>query len=289
MAKKKKCVAIYVLMSAASHEGGKSLEAQMAECTAFLMSLGYSVDDACVYREVGKAASLDRPQLAELLGLAVAGELEALVVCGADRLARDESQLQVLLGAFADYGVDVHVVRSELDASVNRDVVRSVFDDWQRLERTRMRKRTVRGKDMAARAGRMPTGMSNPPYGHDYDRLANKLVVNDAESQVVEDVFRRFADGWSMAKIAESLNAEGVPSKKGGAWNTVRIHSVLTNSRYIGVDYYGKTRMVSAERGVSKRVSVPREEWVEIRGYTPALVPVALFWKVNERLEGRMS
>ena len=95
MAKKKKCVAIYVLMSAASHEGGKSLEAQMAECTAFLMSLGYSVDDACVYREVGKAASLDRPQLAELLGLAVAGELEALVVCGADRLARDESQLQV--------------------------------------------------------------------------------------------------------------------------------------------------------------------------------------------------
>ena len=38
------------------------------------------------------------------------------------------------------------------------------------------------------------------------------------------------------------------------------------------------------ERGVGKRVAVPRDEWIEIRGHSPELVSEALFDAVNERL-----
>ena len=61
---------------------------------------------------------------------------------------------------------------------------------------------------------------------------------------------------------------------------------MLSNPAYIGVDYYGKTRSIGGPRGASKRVAAPREEWIEIRGFTPALISEALYQKVQERLAG---
>ena len=114
-------------------------------------------------------------------------------------------------------------------------------------------------------------------------------MVNEGEAVVVQRIFGQFDEGTSMSKIARMLNDEGVPSKRGGLWSATAIRRVLTNSSYIGVDYYGKTRIVHEERGVGKRVAVPRDEWIEIRGYSPVLVSEALFHAVNERLDGLKS
>ena len=94
-------------------------------------------------------------------------------------------------------------------------------------------------------------------------------------------IFRKFAGGWSMNRIAAKLNKKGIPSKEGGTWGGKVIRQLLTNTSYIELDYYGKTHRVGG-----KRVARPREEWIEIKGYSPRLVSDKLFQKVQERLAG---
>ena len=136
--------------------------------------------------------------------------------------------------------------------------------------------------DAVARSGRMPTGFHAQPFGYRLDADAMKRVFDEAESEVVVRVFGLYAEGLSMARIAEKLNAEGVNMRTGQPWTRVQIHRMLSNTSYIGLDYYGKTRSV----GGGKHVAKPKAEWIEIRGYTSPLISEALFRKVQERLEG---
>ena len=228
---------------------------------------------------------IEWPKLDELRGMAAAGEIEALFVYSFDRLADDQSELLVLLKEFGDRGVQVHFVQEQMDLTPEGALVQSMLEHISRWERARREEKSRRGKRAAVLAGRIPEGAANRLYGYDYDPRLRHRVVLEREAIEVLRVFRLYAEGWSMSKIARTFNDEGVPSKMGGRWCATTIRRILTNLSYIGVDYYGKVRAVRDERGVRKNVKLPREEWIEIKGYTPALVPEALFWTVNERLD----
>jgi site-specific DNA recombinase len=68
------------------------------------------------------------------------------------------------------------------------------------------------------------------------------LVADDAEAAVVRRVFRMYGqEGLPHVKIAERLNAEGVPTKTArhgvngsGTWYPVHISRILNNPIYKG-------------------------------------------------------
>ena len=107
--------------------------------------------------------------------------------------------------------------------------------------------------------------------------------MNEEEGEVVRRIFRLYAEGWSMFRIAKTLNVESIPSKTGVDWSVTVIRLMLSNESYIGVDYYGRKKTVRIGRGKGKQVRTPREEWVRMTGYTPPLIEEPLFWKVQER------
>ena len=280
--------AVYVRNNANVQEVETYIDAQQAACIEYALLLGYSVSDATVLCEIGSGATLDRPQLNELRRMVVAGELEAVFVRSADRLSRGVLDLLALVREFNANGVEVHFVEGSSDSSPD-GFLRSMLELANRHGRAKVGEMSRRGKMAVARGGLMPVGASSQPIGYGIDPVSKKRVVNEREAVVVRRIFRLYAEGASMLKIARLLNDEGVPTKRGGLWSAAAIRRVLTNSSYIGVDYYGKTRTVYGKRGTGRRVAVPRDEWIEIRGYSPAPVPEALFNAVNKRLEGLES
>ena len=240
--------------------------------------------DAILLREVWTGVTLDRPQLAVARRLAAEGEVDALFAYSTDRFSRDPVDLLVLMREFAGRGVDVHFVQEPTDTSPEGELLFFVRGYAAGQEHAKIRERTVRGKIAAARAGRMPVGASSQPYGYDYDPMAKQRVVNQVEAKVVRRIFRLYSEGWSMFRIAQTLNEEGIPSKTGVEWSTTVIRLILSNKSYIGLDYYGKTKTVRTGRGRGKQVWAPRDEWIEIRGYTPPIIEERLFLKVQERL-----
>lgn len=59
------------------------------------------------------------------------------------------------------------------------------------------------------------------------------MVIED-EAYTVKRIYRMYADGDSMGKIADLLNEDGIPAKKGGKWNRQSIHNILRNPLYLG-------------------------------------------------------
>ena len=149
--------------------------------------------------------------------------------------------------------------------------------------------RTRLGKEAMARRGLMPGGVGSGIYGYDYSPELRRRVVNEDEAVVVLWIFCEFGDGRTSYSISRQLNADGVPSKKGGKWGCAVLKNMLTNESYLGVDYYGKTRTVRGPDGIPKKVRVPRREWIEIREFTPPLVAPTVFYRVKERLRSEQG
>ncbi|MDE2959665.1 MAG: recombinase family protein [Chloroflexota bacterium] len=271
-------------VSSALQEDGTSLESQALACIKLAESLGYQVGPDDVLPEAKTAVNLHRPQLDALRRMAAAGEFGALFVYSSDRLSRDPVEMLVLVREFTACGVDVHFVQDPSDDSPYGELVKFVLGFSASQEHAEIRERTMRGRRAVALAGRVPVGSSDGTYGYDYLKATKQRVVNEAEAAVVKRIFRLYVDGWSMYRISKQLNEEGIPTKTGVRWQGASIRDVLSNTSYIGIDYYGKTMQAVGSDGKKRSVPAPRENWIEITGYTEPLVTKELWRKAQERL-----
>ena len=83
-------------------------------------------------------------------------------------------------------------------------------------------------------------------------------------------------------RIADMLNAAGVPGEAGKPWTKKMVNSVLTNEKYAGHAIYNRTSFKLRKRPVKN----PRAMWIRRDGAYPALVPSDVFDKAQtERTE----
>ena len=179
--------------------------------------MGYAIGPSDVLSEVASGVSLDRPRLNQVRLMVGTGQFDALFVYGPHRLSRDPVDLLMLLQEFASHGVAVHFVQGASADAPQADLIYGVRRYAADLERSKHRKRTVRGMEAVARSGRMPTGSHVQPFGYRLEAATMKRVFDEAESEVVVRVFGLYAAGLSMAKIAKKLNTEGVKTRTGQA------------------------------------------------------------------------
>lgn len=75
------------------------------------------------------------------------------------------------------------------------------------------------------------------PYGYSMDG-DNRTIDQDAAA-VVRRIFDEFTELYthaSLSEIAEGLNVDGIPTKRGGRWYASTVRYVLLNRAYAGAD-----------------------------------------------------
>ena len=119
------------------------------------------------------------------------------------------------------------------------------------------------------------------PYGYKKsEEDKNHLVVDEYAAEIVQSVFSMFKDGMSIGRIADKLNATGVPSpmeyklSEGISYHTLfkqslqakwsynAVKRILTNEIYIGVMVQGKTGTPNYK--VRKLRSKDEGEWIKV-------------------------
>lgn len=96
----------------------------------------------------------------------------------------------------------------------------------------------------------------------------------DEEVKAVQWIYHQFVnDGKSEAEIAKALNARGVLTDFGRAWNRSTVHQVLTNEKYIGNNVYHRTSF----KLKLKHVANPQEKWIRADGIFEGIVEPSLF------------
>lgn len=74
--------------------------------------------------------------------------------------------------------------------------------------------------------------LSYPPYGYNYSD--GQMLVNKEQTEVVRRIFSQALSGKGTQKIADNLNAEGIPAKRGTHWTASTIRGILGNEKYTG-------------------------------------------------------
>jgi len=164
-------------------------------------------------REPRDGKAFDRPGLSHALQRIAAGDASCLVVSGLERLSRSVAELGTLVHWLEENGVRLIAADIELDtASPSGRGTARALASVAKIEHDRLSERTRKGL-AAARAKRH----AGDPDATDWTVLRQRIASMRA-------------DGMTLQAIADVLNAEGVPTQRGGAkW---RPSSVQTAAGY---------------------------------------------------------
>ncbi|MGH7991315.1 MAG: recombinase family protein, partial [Limisphaerales bacterium] len=91
----------------------------------------------------------------------------------------------------------------------------------------------------------------------------------DEEVKIARWIYYAFiSEGKSELEIAVALNAKGVVTDFGRAWNRVTVHQILTNEKYIGNNVYHRTSCKLKK----KHVNNPPDKWIRADGVFEGII-----------------
>jgi Recombinase len=106
---------------------------------------------------------------------------------------------------------------------------------------------------------RSPCGRCRTSHGYDLADDRQRVTPNAAEQAILAVIQASRATGESYALIADSLNADRVPTKHGGRWYAATVRSVLnTAARWAGAAASPPTPTGASADGTSSTGRLPK-------------------------------
>jgi site-specific DNA recombinase len=240
------------------------------------------------YRDDGVSGTIafeKRPAGGELMRDARLKKFEQVWFTRPDRLGRKTLHILTAVETFDELGIEMVAVLEPIESRFMLQIKAAVAEEYRRgfLDNT------SRGMARAAKEGRYTGGIVPLGYRVDGEKKTARLIQSDmvvwadwTEADLVRHIYRRLAvDEWSCRRIADELNARGVPTayvqdgrlvkKRGGRklrtqgkWRPGRIRNLVVNPVYRGELQYGRRSKKSGGRDVvsaSIEPLVSKEIW----------------------------
>ena len=273
----------------------RSIEDQVALCRQKAEHEGWEVAETFTDYALS-GASMARPGLQSLVEGARAGEFDIALTESLDRLSRDQEDIAGLYKRLSAWQVEV-VTLSE--GSINELHV-GLKGTMNALFLKDLAAKSLRGQIGKAREGLAAGGI---PYGYgvvrkigdDGELIRGHRRIVEEHADMVLRIFAEFAAGRSSLAIAKGLNADGIPSPRGGQWNpsTIQGHrgrgvGMLSNPIYVGRQVFNRHAFVrDPDTGTRKARSKDQAEWVEAEVPELAIVDRQTWDAVQARLASK--
>ncbi len=302
----------------ARHEDHRSTARQVENARAYVERGGGELlpDQVYVDEATSGAEFRERPGLLRLLNALENGHcFNGLVMMDDDRLGRQQYRTNMLLEQIVEKGVRVFCYvdggREILLDNETAKFMQLVRSFGAALEREKARQRARDAAERKARQGFVtggePYGFENVHYerGKEVPRGAphdfTKRRIREAEAEVVRGIFRMYAAGWGMTKIAKAMN--GVPAfaeqnreffggqrvppprKRTGSWSPTMVREMLIRPLYHGEVVWGQTTRIDKDGRAGLRIPRGKDGWVIVPAPELQIVPDDLWEAVQERLK----
>jgi site-specific DNA recombinase len=227
-----------------------SIEDQFRTCERTAASNGLTV--VCRFEDRGiSGGTADRPGYQSLLTTARAGAFEVIVTEDISRLWRSRSEYGPRSAELEDLGIDIVTTVGDDTRRDGYGLILGIKQAIAENYRREISYRTKRGLEGKALAGQSTGGKC---YG--YDRCG---TIDEAQALTVRRIFTLAADGFSAARIAETLSrSEVIPPRAkpygnfshfrdasqgiaGPSWQRSTVDAILRNVRYTGAVIWGRT------------------------------------------------
>lgn len=228
-----------------------SIENQRLILTKYVEEQGWTLHE--VYVDDGiSGTTFERPGVQKLLEDAKNGLINTIVVKDLSRFGRNYIQVgQYLDYVFPAFGIRFIALQDNVDTA-NRDnsgmekmPIMNVFNEWHAANTSKKVKSVIRAQ---AKDGKYHSPKA--PFGYVIvDKDKRLPVVDEPAASYVRRIFDMRLKGYSMSKIKDVLNLEGIPcpqrymqekfGKKGDPrglryWSTESVKWILKNPIYTG-------------------------------------------------------
>ena len=211
----------YLRVSSRGQVGGHGVGRQEEAIRAYAKAA--KVEIAAVYRDAHTGTEADRPAFVEMLAAILSNGVRTIVVESLDRLARDMGVQIALLGELRKRGVALIAANTGEDVTTTDDPMREAIIGMQGLFAQLDKKLLVRKLRAAREAKRNAEGRceGRKPFGSQpgEDAVLHRILTlrrgNRAHGRM------------SFAKIAETLNAEGIPTRTGTNWDPSVVFGIV--------------------------------------------------------------
>ncbi|MFQ6077914.1 MAG: recombinase family protein [Thermodesulfobacteriota bacterium] len=230
----------YVRVSTEEQREGASPEDQRQKIKQFARSKGWTVTK--IFEDLGVSGTEEnRPGLNDLLDGAKAGEFKAVICSAIDRLARDNLILGTLLRRkFPELGIKAFFTKEGEAVSEQGwtgEMMANIFGTFAQAEFGLLQERMKAGKAVRVGEGKWPFATHTCPYGYKRDPDKKELVPVEEEIKILKRMVDMVLKKKTLTQIARTLDAEGVPTKRGGKWHPMIVKRIVKNKIYSGEPY----------------------------------------------------
>jgi len=127
------------------------------------------------------------------------------------------------------------------------------------------------------------------PFGYKKDeRNKNKLVINEEESDIIREIFKKAVNGESARQIAFALTKEGIKTPgRSSHWYVETVSAILKNEVYIGNMVQGRVKKPSYKS--KKTIKLKEKDWVITPNTHTPIIDEETFKRVRELIINRRT
>jgi site-specific DNA recombinase len=247
-----------------------SLDAQREACQAYIASQRQEGWRALpiLYDDGGySGGSMERPALKRLLEDVENGQVDTIVVYKVDRLTRSLADFAKIVEALDARGVSFVSVTQQFNTTTSMGrLTLNVLLSFAQFEREVTGER-IRDKIAASKRKGMWMG-GTVPLG--YDVKQGKLVMNQEEARLVNDLYRWYLELGSVSKLKAYLDEQSIKSKKrisaagkhsgGVSFFPGALYLILQNPIYLG-----EVRHRNESYPGEHKAIIPKDLWERVQ------------------------
>lgn len=229
--------AIYARYS--SHaQNDASIEQQVDECRAYAAAHGLRV--VAVYADRALSGRSDRrPEFQRMMRAAEKRDFEVVIAYKSNRISRSVYDALRYEKKLNDAGVKLQYCKEDFGDNAAGRMALLMMMTVNQFYSENMAEDIRRGMEDNARQckvnGAIPFGYKRGDDG--------RFAEDELTAPIVREIFTRIAAGDLKADIARDLNARGIRTGRGGAWNKSSFRAIIGNERYTGVYQYQGVRI----------------------------------------------
>lgn len=246
----------------------------------------------------------NRPDFNRMLEFIEDGKVDTVIVKDLSRLGRNYVEVGRTVEEFLDvYELRLIAINDHIDTLDGDEKVREIIIPFINIMNEQYARdtsyKTRSALDTKCREGQFIG--SYAPFGYQKsEENKNKLAIDVVAAPIVQRIFKMYIAGISAKKIAETLEAEHIPTpmefkqeqgvKYGNGfkkytklvWDANMVLRILKNEVYVGVLVQGKVSKKNFKQ--KKRYTKSMDKWIRFENAHPALIDRLDFEVVQQLL-----
>lgn len=260
----------------------QSIEGQLRELIAYCKHHSYRVAAIYVDRAISAHASMDkRPAFQQMLADSARSSWKTVLVYKLDRFARNREDSAIARMRLRKNGCNVESAKEGISKNPEGVILEALLEGMAEYYSLELSQKVRRGMSETARKGNSTGGTT--PLG--YTVVDKRLQIDPMTAHLVEEAFRRYADGDTVAEICDDFNARGYRTTRGTKFNKSSFKNVFRNEKYIGVYKFDDVR---TDNAVPRIISDELWRAVQSRLKTSEQAPARGKAKVPYLLSGKI-